>query len=142
MPSCLLGGLAAILIATDSSRNGAWILSLQYFGYHSAIIIFAIYLLTSKEINFGLNDFISCLKVLVVIIFFAFYINSIVYDGVNDVNFMYVASPPLDGLPFLTEKHGWVVYICHYASLVSLCVLLCYLAPIIKELKNKKNETI
>ena len=38
IPSCLLGGLAALLIPTSSSLTGGWILSVQYFGYHVAII--------------------------------------------------------------------------------------------------------
>ena len=39
MPSCLIGGLAALLIATDSSRNGMWIITAQYFIYHVAIMV-------------------------------------------------------------------------------------------------------
>ncbi|MBQ3107485.1 MAG: YwaF family protein, partial [Firmicutes bacterium] len=42
LPSCLFGGIAAILIATDSSRNGLWILTLQYFAYHTALIVFSL----------------------------------------------------------------------------------------------------
>ena len=45
IPSCLFGGIAALLIATTSSLNGGWILSVQYFGYHVAISIFALVLL-------------------------------------------------------------------------------------------------
>jgi hypothetical protein len=69
--------------------------------------------------------------------FFAFYINSIVYDGTSDINFMYVASPPQSGLPFLTEKYGWLVYISHYAFLVITCVTLCYIKPIINAVKTR-----
>ena len=142
MPSCLLGGIAAILIATDSSRNGMWILTLQYFGYHIAIVVFALYLLTSKEIQFTIKDYFSCLKFLVLIMFFAIYINSIVYDGTKDVNFMYVASPPQKGLPFLNEDHGWFVYIIHYTMLVIFCVTACYIKPIIDFIKKKVNNQI
>ena len=69
--------------------------------------------------------------------FFAFYINSIVYDGVSNINFMYVASPPQSGLPFLTEKYGWLVYIVHYAFLVITCVTLCYIKPIVLAIKSR-----
>ena len=51
LPSCLLGGIAALLIATYSSRNGLWIITTQYFGYHVAISVFALYLLTNKEMK-------------------------------------------------------------------------------------------
>ena len=105
LPSCLIGGFAAILIATTTARNGFWIITAQYFGYHAALVVFAIYLLISKEITFTIKDYVSCLKFLVLIMFFAFYINSIVYDGSKDINFMYVASPPQEGLPFLNEEY-------------------------------------
>lgn len=137
VPSCLLGGIAAILIATSSSRS-TWVITFQYFLYHVAISAFALRLLTDKEMKWRVGDMFNCFKMLLVMMFFAFYINSIVYDGVSDINFMYVASPPQPGLPFLTEKYGWLVYIAHYAFLVVLCVVLCYLKAIIDTVKDKK----
>ncbi len=137
LPSCLIGGFAAILIATTTARNGMWIITLQYFLYHAAIVIFALYLYLSKEIVFTIKDYVSCLKCLLVIMFFAFYINSIVYDGTKDINFMYVSSPPQEGLPFLNEEQGWLVYILRYASLVLFSVTICYIKPIIDYFKLK-----
>jgi len=88
-----------------------------------------------EEFKLALSDYFNCLKFLLVIMFFAFYINSIVYDGVSNINFMYVASPPQSGLPFLTEEYGWLVYIVHYAFLVITCVTLCYVKPIVSAIK-------
>ena len=136
-PSCLFGGIAAILIATGSSRNGGWIISTQYFGYHAILVVFSLYLYTSKEIEFKLSDYLNCLKFLLVLMFFAFYINSILYDGVADVNFMYVINPPQDGLPFLNKNQGWFVYVLKYASLIMVCVTLSYIVPIVKGIKSK-----
>ena len=99
IPSCLFGGIAAILIATTSSLNGMPILSLQYFGYHSAIVIFALVLLTSGVLQLTIRHYVNCLKFLVGLMLFAIYINSILYDGNPNINFMYVASPPQAGLP-------------------------------------------
>jgi len=140
LPSCLFGAIAAILIATDSSRNGNFIISLQYFGYHAALSAFSLYLFNNKEIKFDIKDYFNCLKFLVVIMLFAFYINSIVYDGNDSINFMYVASPPQKGLPYLNENNGWVVYICHYALLILVCVTLCYIKPIITGIKGIKGR--
>ena len=137
MPSCMCGGVAAMLIATSSSLNGMLILTFQYFGYHALISAFGIYLLTSKEFGVTYKDYFSCLKFLLIVMFFAFYINSIVYDGVSNVNYMYVVSPPQSGLPFLNEEHGWLVYIVHYAFLVITCLTLCYIKPIIKALRSR-----
>ena len=137
VPSCLFGGIAAILIATSSARSTI-IIALQYFLYHVAITVFALRLLTDKEMNWNIKDLFNCFKVLLVMMFFAIYINSIVYDGVSNINFMYVVGPPQEGLPFLNKNHGWLVYIAHYACLIVICVSLCYIKAIIKAVKERK----
>ena len=137
IPSCLLGGIAAILIATTSSLNGMPILSLQYFGYHSAIVIFALVLLTSGVLQLTIRHYVNCLKFLVGLMLFAIYMNSILYDGNPNINFMYVASPPQAGLPWLNEDQGWLVYMLRYSSLVVGCVTLCYIKPIYKAIRAK-----
>lgn len=136
-PSCLFGGAAAILIATNSALNGMWIISLQYFAYHAAIIVYSLCIYTSKEIKLNIGDYFNCLKFLGVLAFFAIYINSMMYDGVSEFNFMYVVSPPQEGLPFLNENDGWLAYICRYALLVIVCVTLGYIKPIIDAVKAK-----
>lgn len=137
LPSCLIGGIAAILIATDSSRNGMWIITAQYFLYHVAISAFSLHMYLSKEIKFTIKDYSNCLKFLLGLMFFAIYINSIVDDGSGKINFMYVVSPPQSGLPFLNENHGWLVYIAHYACLILVCLTLAYIKPIVSAIKEK-----
>lgn len=143
MPSCLFGGIAAILIATESARSSA-IIAIQYFLYHIAITVFALKLLTEKGMKWRVKDMLDCFKILLVMMFFAIYINSIVFDieTATKVNFMYVVSPPQDGLPFLTEKYGWLVYIVHYAFLVVFCVSLCYIKAIIDTIKERKQARL
>ncbi len=139
MPSCLFGGIAAILIATASARSTI-IISLQYFLYHIAITVFALRLLTDKEMKWRVGDMLNCFKLLLVMMFFAIYINSVVYDGVSNINFMYVVGPPQEGLPYLNKDHGWLVYIVHYAILVVFCVALCYIKAIIDTIKERKQQ--
>ena len=141
IPSCLLGGLAALLIPTTSSLNGGLILSVQYFGYHVAIIVFALILLLSGQLKLTVRHYVNCLKFTAILMLVAIYINSILYDGVSNINFMYVASPPQSGLPFLNENHGWLVYIAHYAFLVLFCITLCYIKPICQALRPKAKTT-
>lgn len=141
IPSCFFGGIAALLIATTSSLNGGWILSVQYFGYHVAISVFALALMRGNAFTMTARHYVNCLKFLVVLMLFAIYINSILYDGVSNINFMYVASPPQSGLPFLTEKYGWAVYIAHYGFTVLLFVTLCYIKPIIAAIRKKFSKT-
>lgn len=142
LPSCLIGGIAAILIATDSARNSP-IITCQYYLYHVAIIVFAIKIYNNGEFKLEIKDFFNCLKCLLVIMFFAIYINSWIFTdamietGKGQVNFMYVVSPPQPGLPFLNENHGWFVYICHYAFLVIVAVAGCYSKVLIDFFKSK-----
>ncbi len=142
IPSCLFGGLAALMIPTTSALNGGWILTVQYFGYHVAIVIFSVTLLLSKEIKLTVKNYFNCLKFLLGLMLFAVYINSILYDGNTQTNFMYVVSPPQAGLPFLNEKHGWLVYMAHYSCLIVFCVTLCYLRPIVRAIRSRKKKTL
>ncbi len=135
LPSCLFGGIAAILIATSSSLN-VWVITFQYFFYHIGLVVFALNLFTRKEISFDVSDYFKCLIFLGGIFMFAIYINSICYDGVSTVNFMYVVDPPQKGLPFLNEDSGWLVYMLRYAALVLVCITGCYIKHIITAIKT------
>ena len=139
LPSCLFGGIAAILIPASTALN-SWVITFQYFIYHIAIVVFALNIFMNKEIKLTIKDYLSSILFLLFMMFVAIYVNSILYDGNPNINFMYVASPPASGLPFLTEKYGWFTYICHYGLLTIFCITLCYIKPIINAIKNKKNK--
>ncbi len=137
MPSGLVGGFAAVLIPAYPALD-AWVITFQYFLYHCALISLSTSILLSRELKFTVNDYKTCLIFVFGLMFFSFYINSILYNGGGeDINFMYVASPPQEGLPYLTEEHGWGVYITHYAILILTVVTLFYIKPIIAWLKAK-----
>lgn len=141
LPSCLIGGIAAIFIATSTARNSP-VITIQYYLYHVAIVVFAIKIYTTDEIKLNIKDYFNALIFVFGIMFFAIYINSMLYTNemltglVNEVNFMYVVSPPQPGLPFLNEEHGWLVYISHYACLILIAITGCYIKPIINEIKK------
>ncbi|MBO7408126.1 MAG: YwaF family protein, partial [Clostridia bacterium] len=83
LPTCLVGGFAAILIPTSSSLHSPFI-TFQYFTYHTVIVAFAIcLLLKSKEIGWTVKDYTTALKMLAFMGFVAIYINSMVYDVVE-----------------------------------------------------------
>lgn len=140
LPSCLIGGIAAILIPTYTARNGMWIITLQYFGYHAAISIFSIFLLTNKDMKWTIKDMLNCFKILGLFGLLSIYINSMLNDGTGGINFMYTVAPPQDGLPYLNLNQGWLMYIIKYASVPILAVLLTYIKPIIDFFKNLKNK--
>lgn len=139
MPSCLAGAFCALLLPTYSARNSL-IITFQFFGYHSALVAFAITLFNPKKITFVFKDYLNCLKFLVVIGFLAIYINSILNDGTGNVNFMYVVSPPEDNLPYLNKDQGWFVYFIRYSFLAFVLVSLCYIKQIISKIKQLFNN--
>lgn len=143
LPTCLIGGFAALLIATYSSRNFP-IITIQYFGFHTMIVCFAIFLLRTNEVEFTVKDYIHSLVMLFACFFVAIYLNSWIRDGDNSVNFMYVSGPPQEGLPYLNLNQGWFVYILRYFALALLCDTLVYIVPIIKWIKGKakKNKLV
>ncbi|MBR2467452.1 MAG: YwaF family protein [Clostridia bacterium] len=136
LPSCLFGGIAAILIPTGTALN-SWVITVQYFLYHIAIVVFSLYLFTSKDFKKEFKNYVYCLEFLLGLMFFSIYINSVLYDGVSNINFMYVVSPPQSGLPYLNEDKGWLVYILRYALLIIVCVSACYIKPIVQTIKAK-----
>ena len=135
-PSCLIGGFAALVIATSSSLN-VWPITFQYNLYHIAIIVFAINMIGNKEIKFEIKDYFNCLKFLLIVMFFAIYINSMLYDGESNINFMYVVKPPMDGLPYLNDNHGWLSYVLKYMLLILVSITICYIRPIIVAIQCK-----
>lgn len=155
LPSCLVGGIAAILIPTSSSL-GFPIITFQYFTYHTVIVVFSVcLLLKSGEIGWTVKDYITALKMLAFMGLIAIYINSMTYDVVeytldngeksveyvSRVNFMYVVDPPVYGLPFLNKNHGWFVYFVHLAATGVLAVTLCYIKPIINRVFHPSRKT-
>lgn len=144
LPTCLVGGIAAILLPTNSSLNGGFLITIQYFGFHVAIVLFSIYLYRSKEVVFDFKDYVHSLLFLAAVGFLAIYINGIVANGVKDINYMYVVhAPNADSLtlPFLNTNHGWIVYITHYSLLAIFVVSLCYIAQIIDKIKSLFNKS-
>lgn len=113
MPTCLIGGVLALLIPTSSSLGNP-IIMVQYFMYHSSILVFALYLMLTDEIIFTVRDYFKTIIMLIGMLFVAIYLNSWINDYQSNINFMYVVRPPQDGLPILNLNHGWLVYICHY----------------------------
>lgn len=135
LPTCLIGGFAALMLPTSSSLNMP-VITVQYFLYHTSIIVFAIYLYITDEFRPSFRDYTSACLLLFAAFFVAVYLNSWINDYEHPINFMYVVNPPVDGLPFLNKAHGWLTYIVHYACLAYACVTLCYIRPVAGKIKS------
>lgn len=135
LPTCLIGGIAAMLLPTSSSISNS-VITVQYFLYHSSIVIYAVYLYMTDEVHFTLRDWRNALLMLLAFFFIAIYLNSWVNDYEHNINFMYVVNPPVENLPYLNKNHGWLVYMIHYAALAFFAVTMCYIKPVAKAIKG------
>lgn len=142
LPTCLIGGFAALMLPTSSSLSMP-VITVQYFLYHTSIIVFAIFLYMTKEIRFDFHDYVSACLMLFAAFFVAVYLNGWINDYQHPVNFMYVVNPPVEGLPYLNKNNGWLSYIIRYAVLAYVCVTLCFIRPVAGKLKSLpgKKET-
>lgn len=139
-PTMCVGGFMALMIptvGTEFTNPQVY----QFFGFHSVIIAFAIYLIVFKQINVTMKTIFRNYAILIGILFLGIWINSIL--SVYDTNFLYVTRPPMEGLPYLSMAHGWYVYFVHYL-LLAIILLFAFQYPFVLLCKkrNTKQELI
>lgn len=156
IPTCLIGGIGAMVISTWSSRN-LWPITITYYIHHILLTSWGIFLLSKNEPKLTVKDFVTGFVMYSAVFFASFYINSIlyvyepVYDEVThnlidmqltNVNFLYTVNPPADGLPLLNKDHGWGVYIAHYLIIFYAAIVVIYIKPIIEFFKERKQKKL
>jgi len=146
-PTLLGGGIMALLIPTTSVNHGFFtIISFQFWIYHGMLIFLALYMIITRRSVFSIKSYFIALAMMAGALIFAIYLNSAFGNYAAEVNFFFVARPPLDDLPILNFNHGWVVYILHLIWLAILLVSLAYLPVFIKAYKEwrkkRRGETL
>lgn len=132
MPTCFLGGVAALLIPTITC-SFANPRTYQYFLYHASIIWFTVVVVARFDVDLSFKDFLKTVVGLLALVFITFYINGIF----QNTNFLYLSEPPMDGLPILNMDHGWFVYFISYMSLALVLIALFFLPFWIKNSRKK-----
>lgn len=151
-PTGFLGALLAILMVTvDVEFNS--ILTWQFFIYHAALLTFGLYIPISKEVTINTKTFFNTSLYLVVLFIISIYLNGLVSIPSQDVisngevigvtegiytYFFYSTVPPLENLPILNLKNGWVSYIISILMIGIVSVSLVYLPFFIKDYKQYK----
>ena len=79
---------------------------------------------------------LMCILTLLVSVF-SVLTDLIKFDGISNINFMYVVKPPQSGLPYLNDNNGWLSYIIKYMVLVVGCIGITYIGAIINTIKDK-----
>ena len=110
-PSCLIGALMAIVIATTFGSSADFAeaflrpLTYQYFLYHTMLVVLGLYIPLSREVELRPRHYLSTMAIVVAAGFVSFYLNSAfavpVYSAGEllsveyTTNFLYTFAPPV-----------------------------------------------
>ena len=149
-PSCLIGALMAIVIATTFGSSADFAeaflrpLTYQYFLYHTMLVVLGLYIPLSREVELRPRHYLSTMAIVVAAGFVSFYLNSAfavpVYSAGEllsveyTTNFLYTFAPPVDFIR-LTEPWHWYVYVLALGALAALLVALLYI-PVFRRAKS------
>lgn len=134
-PTCLIGAIMALLIPTEGvDFKVAQVY--QYFGFHSMLIFFAIYLISFKIITIDFKTIKINYLIFYILAFIMIWINSLLQA--YNTNFFFVTNAPMENLPYLNTNNGYIVYFIHLL-LLSFVLLAIIQLPfaIINKKKNK-----
>ena len=135
VPCMLIGAAMALLIPTegvDPSVPRVW----QYMLIHGVLVFYGIYLMIIEKADLSFRSFVTNLKLLLVVVIFAFLMNSVLEE--YKTNFLFLRKPPMENLPILNLNHGWYVYFLTLAFVACSLLFLVHLPFVIRDIKNKK----
>ncbi|OHE41703.1 MAG: hypothetical protein A2Y16_02900 [Tenericutes bacterium GWF2_57_13] len=151
-PTMLVGGAAALLIATVTPISLANPEIYEYFVYHASVVAFGLYIPLTKQVDFTWKRLGKTMAILAILFFFSIYFNAMFSQGIYRANFFYSSFPPLPGLPYLnfsffgrtlsSEKLGWIWYLVKLVFLGFVVILSCYAPFLIKNARIKKASDI
>lgn len=131
----LVAPILALLIPAEGVKFNK-VITYQYFGYHSALSWYSLHLVLTKQVTFGLKEYIRDLKYLGITLMTLLYLNSAL--SAYGVNYCYLREPPLEGLPILNLNHGWLAYFITLLLVGIISVTIVHLPSLIKEIRNNK----
>ena len=143
-PTATLGAVIAILVGTvggDFTDPHVY----EYFFFHASLTIFAISIVTKKQITITLKSHLQTILMIFLMFVGSIWLNSILSDtGTTNeelyTNFFYSMEPPLEGLPVLNLNNGWFVYFFTIVGIGLFAITLLQLPFIIKSLKKDKQN--
>ncbi len=134
VPVGLIGALLAILMAT-SGTNFAKPYAYQCFLYHAGLLWFAIYLVTTGQVDLGKKAWTKNLVLVFCMAVIMIWVNSALQC--YDTNFWYVVRPPVEGLPLLNLDNGWYAYIGVLFGLGFVGITAVHLPFMLREARKK-----
>ena len=134
VPVAILGGIMALLVPT-SGVDFAQPYAYQCFVYHSILIWFGLYLITTKRVDLSLRSYARNMGFLVLLMFLMIWVNSAL--SIYETNFLYLVKPPMDSLPILNMNNGWYAYFFSLITVAFTLFTLFHVPFIIRSLKKK-----
>lgn len=153
-PSCLIGAFLALLMPSifsnsiEPSQAFTHPLGYQYFLYHSMLIVLAVQIWQSGEVDFRPRHYWTSMGILGALGLICIYLNSMFSSATYEngelisvdfgTNFFFIFQPPLSIT--LTALWQWYVYFAILAVLAFLLVALVYI-PVFRKAKKLKQQS-
>ena len=104
----------------------------RYFIYHALLVFLGFYIYLAKPIRFGITDFGAAVAQASMVPIFAVWMNGF-FGRDTRVNHMFVARPPMEGLPILNLNNGWPAYMLSLMWIGLAIFALCYIKAIVRD---------
>jgi uncharacterized membrane protein YwaF len=138
-PTLICGaGMALLIPAPEGTDSFGSFLGVQFFVSHLVLVFAGIYMYIAKPYKFGWRTYRDVVIFMSLSFVGALYLNSILGRSDNDVNFWFVAYPPIEGLPLLNLDYGWGGYILNLAVLALVLISLTYVPVIVAHYRRAK----
>ncbi len=131
-PAAIVGALLALLIPAEGVAF-AEVHPYQYFLYHAFLVAFGFWTYHHRKGVFTKKSALQALIGLLLCAWLAFYMNALAGK-----NFMFLAEPPMENLPYLNVDHGWYVYFIHLICAAGVGIVLPYLPVLLRKEKMDK----
>ena len=134
-PSAVIGATCSLLIPTE----GVLFTNPQvyeYFIYHACLIGFGISIIVNKWTIIDFKTIGRNFVIIWIITLFNLWMNSVL--SFAHTNFLFLARPPMENLPYLNDDKGWIVYFVRLILLATVLLLFFQLPFAIINHKNKK----
>ena len=135
VPCMLIGAAMALLIPTegvDVSVPRVW----QYMLIHATLVFYGFYLGIVERVDMSFKAYLRNLKLVVAVTMVAFLMNSVLEQ--YNTNFLFLRTPPMEGLPILNLNNGWYVYFLSLAAVACALLFLVHLPFIIRDASGKR----
>ncbi|MDR3021596.1 MAG: YwaF family protein [Clostridiales bacterium] len=142
-PTSLSGATMAILIPSLVVDYGFFNeRAFQFFISHMMLVFLGLYMLFTRPIKFDFRTYLYSLGALGACLIFAIYINSMFGGPAQELNFWFIAYPPMPNLPLLNLEHGWYIYVINLALVGFVLTSLTYVPIVICWFKNRNSVAI